>query len=462
MTVSSFTLLQPKTSRSADFFLVAAWFTFAATVIFIPFRARGVIWARNIPLLYADYTDFLLFVPDVFMLISLALWGLSLLTVRRKISLGPIHIWVPLLGLTLSGWVSLVDSSDMQLTLYHALRFSLLFIFIIFIVNELHSPVWVVIPVAIQVLIQSLVAIGQSLMQADLGLQFFGEHELDPLRAGTSILESGGIRFLRAYGLSDHPNILGGCLAFGLLILLAAFIYGIQNKKPAQSWLMASIFLIGSLALLLTFSRSAWIAFLIGSLLIVSVEVWRKKSVVLSRVVFLAIACLLAASPFIYRDLPYLSGRFNADASFSANRVERGSIIERVYLIAAAKRIFVDHALTGVGLGASVVAMQQVYSTFAVNYQPPHLTLLASALETGVFGAAFFFILSGYPLLLFAVQRNRLHIARYLIPCGAVLLAILIVGIFDYYPWGYMTGRYWQWMAWGLWASAWNHQYAMD
>ena len=51
---------------------------------------------------------------------------------------------------------------------------------------------------------------------------------LDPTQSGVSIVAaSGGSRLLRAYGLTDHPNILGGCLAFGLLLLLALDLQGV-------------------------------------------------------------------------------------------------------------------------------------------------------------------------------------------------------------------------------------------
>lgn len=432
---------------------------FATTIILAPFRWRMVMLARPSPPVYGDLTDFLLFASDVTMLAVLALWAASFVFERRKISFGPAHVWIPLFGLTLAGWFSLAGSWNAPLTIYHALRLSLLLLFFLFIVNEIPSPAWVVIPVALQVLIQSTVAIGQSLLQRDLGLQAFGEYDLNPLHAGTSVIGAGGVRFLRAYGLSDHPNILGGCLALGLLILLAAFI----RSRRLHMFVVAFAFVPASLALFLTFSRSAWIAFFGGSLLIVGVEIYRRNTNALKRVVVLMLLCLLTASPFVARDLPYLGARVNADDSFSENRLERGSIIQREYLFDAANQIFVDHALTGVGLGVSAVAFKEKYPVFPANYQPPHFTLLAAALETGILGATFFFMLTVLPLLILLTQRHRLFTNPILIACGALLFAILIIGLFDYYTWGYMSGRYWQWTAWGLWAAAWeNHRHAMD
>ena len=119
----------PKPSRLADALTFAARLCFAATIVLIPFRWRTVLLARPNPPVYGDYTDFLLFAADVAVLATLAFWVISLLAQPRKIKFGPAHIWIPLLGLTLAGWLSLTDSWDAPLTVYHAVRFSFLFLY---------------------------------------------------------------------------------------------------------------------------------------------------------------------------------------------------------------------------------------------------------------------------------------------------------------------------------------------
>ena len=37
---------------------------------------------------------------------------------------------------------------------------------------------------------------------------------------------------------------------------------------------------------------------------------------------------------------------------------------------------------------------------------------------------------------------------------SGLLLALTLVGLFDYYTWLLVPGRLWQWLAWGLWAVA--------
>ena len=192
----------------------------------------------------------------------------SLFIIKRiRVQFGPKYLWLPLLGLTLAGWASVISSVDPVITIYHSIRFVILFLFYLYVVNEINSPKWLIIPVAIQGSIQAAVAIAQSLLQRSIGIRVLGEAILDPISPGISIVSAGSVRFLRAYGLCDHPNILGGCLAFGLILLLAAYL-----KAKKSRWLIVPAFLLMSLGLLLTFSRSASLAFLAGSALIVGAE----------------------------------------------------------------------------------------------------------------------------------------------------------------------------------------------
>ena len=106
---------------------------------------------------------------------------------------------------------------------------------------------------ALQLFIQAGVAIGQSFRQSSLGLQSIGELLLDPSWKGISIVSTGTARFLRAYGLTDHPNILGGCLAFSLILLFGWYLAARVGKT-----ILAALVLSGLLGLLFTYSRSAW------------------------------------------------------------------------------------------------------------------------------------------------------------------------------------------------------------
>lgn len=434
-------------SRSLD---IAARISFALTIVLAPLRWRITLWARPIFPLYGDYTDFLLYASDITAICMFLFWGGSLLLAPRRVSFGSAWIWVPLAGLTAAGFVSTLGSEDYMLSRYQSLRLVGFFLFYLFIVNEIESPAWVVVPAGVQVVLQSAVGIGQSLLQRSLGLQTFGELTLDPAATGVSVITADGVRLLRAYGLTDHPNILGGCLAFGLLLLLSAILYGGGRWR---GWAMLA-FLPGLPALAMTFSRSAWIGFLIGGSFMVGMEAVLHRWDSVKRAAWLGLSGVLLIAPFIWKNPHYFGVRTGIGLTEEAQKLAQYSFDERMYLIRSGNQIFVEHSAIGIGLGASPLAMKNRFADFPLNYQPPHYTLLTAAMETGVFGAAFYLLLMFLPWIVFLARWRFFSAQPLLVGAFALLLAVTVVGFFDYYTWLNQAGRIWQWLGWGLWSAA--------
>jgi len=426
-----------------------AQIAFFATLVLIPIRLRFDLLSRPELPGQTDYTDFLLFAPDIAMLATIALWGISLLVVRRRMQLGPLYLWLPLAGLSLAGLVSAAASVDRALTLYHTVRLAGLFLFFLYVVNEIAGPALALYAIAFQGVIQALVAIAQFLSQRDIGLQLLGEHALDPASAGISIVSTGSVRVLRAYGLSDHPNILGGCLAFGLVLLLAAYLWTGSRTRP----LLLISMLPMSLALLLTFSRSAWLAFAAGAAFLLVIQVALRRWSLLKPLPWLLIAVGLTLAPFVWKERTLLGIRLNTGGAFDTIGPEQQSIGERVLLVQAAGRIFAANALTGVGLGTAPIAMRNENPASTLAYQPPHMALLEAAMETGLPGGVLYFLLLVLPWLVFL--RHRALLAQpWVAGAAALLLAVTVVGFFDYYTWLLVPGRLWQWLSWGLVAAS--------
>lgn len=431
-------------SSLSRFFLTGARIFFAAAIVLAPFRYRLIIWSRPFFPVYSDYTDFLLFISDIAIFVTLVFWGCSLIVEPRKVDVGNRLVFVLLTGLTMAAWASTLWSVDPIASRYHSVRFVVLLVFYLFIVNQIASAWWVILPVALQALIQFPVGIGQSFAQSSLGLQSFGEHILDPLVKGMSIIPVNGERILRAYGLADHPNILGGCLAFALVVLLATTIYG-KRRVPL---LAASGILFIFPALLLTYSRSAWLGFFVAALFLFTGEAVARKRESVLRIGLLGVACLAVAFPLLSKDASVFGKRFNA-----GNVPGDGPMAERAYLMDTGNTLFVEHPISGVGIGASPLAMKLRFEEFPISYQPPHFTLLTVPLETGIFGGAFYLILFFLPFVDF-IFRWRVYLQN---PAGmgvlALLLAITVINLFDYYTWQYAPGRIWQWLAWGLYSQ---------
>jgi O-antigen ligase len=430
----------------AQFSRKLARLSLAATIATIPLRYRLVVLERDFPPIYRDYTDILLFASDWFFLATLAFWLVSLGLQRRSLRRGPFFLTYPILGMTAVGLISIPGSADPLLSGVHALRLILLAGFYLYIVNEVESLQELALPVSIMILSQAVVGIGQSLGQGDLGLQAIGEYELDPAWNGVSIVWVEGIRSLRAYGLSDHPNILGGCLAFALILMLAW--QGL--RKPFVQLVAVAIFALGMLGLFLTFSRSAWLALAVAVILIVTLQ-WKGHQSALNHSLGLVTAGLIIMFPFLISHWDLVGVRLNRGGSFSGLTPEAQSIGSRELLNRAANEIFVAHPLTGVGLGAFPVALSRMYPEFPIDYQPAHVVLLDVAAEIGIFGASLYALAITAPWLAIWINRRRLVVSPAFITVTGLNLAVTIIGFFDYYTWLLVPGRLWQWLAWGLW-----------
>ena len=419
------------------------------TIVLIPFRYRVTLQARPLPPVYGDYTDLLLFASDISLLVALALWGLDLALSPRRLTFKPLFLTLPIAGVTGMGAVSIVFSVDPTLSLYHTVRLILLFGLHLYVLNEIRTLKEIVLPVAVQVFVQAAVGIGQVLQQRSLGLTSLGELTLDPAWNGVSIVWSGGIRSLRAYGLTDHPNILGGCLAFAL-VLVAGWYVGTESRWRT---LAVGLFALGSLGLLLTFSRAAWLALGGGLILIAGLFLKTGQTRPLRDWLALMGAMLILVLPFAWQNAGYLGMRFDVRASLTEGTPENRSISERSALNRAVNTVFAEQAVVGIGLGTLPRALRDRYPDFPLNYQPAHVVLLDVAAETGVFGALFHSIAVTGPWLALWLNRRRLTPSPALIGVSGVLLAVTIVGFFDYYTWLLAPGRLWQWLVWGLWGA---------
>ena len=435
----------------ADGFAGLAQTSLALALVALPFRYRWVLLQRPAPPVYADYTDFLLFPSDLFLILALLFWMIGHLLRPAPIQVVPARLSLPLLLLTTAALISAAGSVDSPLSLYHAAHLLLLAGFYIYLLNQ-GKVAALILPIAAQVVLQAIIGIAQVLKQSSLGLSRLGELQLHPGTPGVSIVWAEGTRFLRAYGLSDHPNILGGSLAFGLVLILGYF--G-QATRLQRAWL-AGVFLLTSLGVVLTFSRSAWLAFAVGGLFCIfwNIASGRRQEALIQAKLVLGTGILLL--PLLWQVAPFLGVRLNLGNSFQTVPYEIQSLGERSLLSEATLRIFTQNPWDGVGLGALPTAMRQAYSQFPVYYQPAHFVLLDVAAEIGLVGAICYLALLLAPWLALWAGRKKLSGSPELGTFSALLLAATIIGLLDHYTWSLAPGRIWQWLIWGMWAAAYN------
>jgi O-antigen ligase len=287
--------------------------------------------------------------------------------------------------------------------------------------------------------------------------------ELDPAWSGVGVIISEEARILRAYGLSDHPNILGGCIALGMLILAGWYLEQDESDPRWQS-VRAVLLIPGLVCLLLTFSRAAWLGVIGGLVLLVFFLLRTRKYQTLFTLAALAGAWMVVAFPFIWHNLLSLGLRINPPTAESGGHeiVVDASLSERRVLGQAANEIFVAHAIIGTGMGTFPIALQVLKPEFPLDYQPVHNVLLDVASEIGLFGGVFFFLAMISPWLAMWLNRTRLRFSPALIAVSAALLATLIIGLFDYYLWYLIPGRLWQVLVWGLWAVTYQEDLKND
>lgn len=431
-------------------FLRIARLAFLALILLVPFRARFTIAHRTVGIIYGDYTDFLLFASDIVLLLTLVFWLAAKTLGRGPLRRPPWLVTIPLVAFTLIAGLSALTSIDPALSGYHWLRLILLAGLVFYIADQVDSIESLFPAIALQVALQAFVAIGQFLRQTDLGIQNLGEYLLNPDWPGVSIVFDTSQRWLRAYGLSDHPNILGGCLAFGLVLLFGAHFRGGETSRQQTLWIFP-VFVLGALALFYTFSRSAWVAFAIAGLTVFVHNISKTDIVNKRRFALFVLATTLILAPFAYTNRDLISTRLPTVGSQDISPTELQAIGERTILNEASINEFLNHPILGVGLGALPQAIRLANPVFTPYYQPAHIVFIAAAAETGLLGVTTYAFLLAAPWLMLAFSRSlRASTSAWLVAAG--LLAVAVVGLFDYYPWLLQPGRLWQYLLLGLWA----------
>ena len=263
-----------------------------------------------------------------------------------------------------------------------------------------------------------------------------------PQNSGISVVFNGTEHWLRVYGVSSHPNLLGGHLAAGVILILGLVIV---SRGRWRFWLVGA-WLTCWITLLLTFSRSAWLGVTGGGLLALillmrSRRLTRSTSKMLAAT---ATAGLGLTALFVWRFQPFLVNRL----AVTIVSYETQAILQRLAAARLAWQIFSAHPLTGVGLAQSVVVTRNMLGT-PIDWI--HNVPLLIAAELGAGGL----ILIGLLLIAITaigVQRWwRRSISLWQALIAGALIALAIAMQFDHYVWTVpQGGLLWAWLV-GWW-----------
>ena len=440
-------------TRAADGLERVAALAFAALIVALPWRNRIDPFPHPTTM-PAPLSEVVLYAIDGLVLVTIAAWIAGRLVRPRPFRFGPPAIVIPALALVALAWLTLPFAVLPALSVFGAVRLTALVVLAAYVISEVRGPASLAIPLGLMIGIEASIAIGQFVTQGSLGLTAIGEVHLNPVLSGVSIvLREDGVRVLRAYGLSTHPNVLGGMLAVAILLLLAA-----RPKNRLGVGLQAAAVALGTGGLLVTFSRGAWLG--LGAGLVASLIVLGVAAICRDRRQWLAIGGLAlavgAAGGWLLRDeIAIRSGLAPTEPASEAR-----SIDERLAQIDLGWRVVLERPVTGTGLGGAPVEMQRLDPTFPYAYYPPHLVPLVATAELGLGGGLAVLALLVGPWILLLRSRGRWK--RELAAASGALLAVTVVGLLDYYPWVGGPGRTLFWVVLALWVGTWLRAGSVD
>lgn len=438
---------------------------------------------------------------------EILLWAIILLAVATSINkLKTINANSTLIILAFLIWtgLSIAWANDKNLALYYFDKIlegiSLMLILQIIPFDKIKF-IWVFIAGSC---LQAILGIYQFIDQSIFSSKWLGMASHLPADLGASVIETHGERILRAYGSLPHPNILAGFLVVGILLSTYLYFYYLATKAGLlgfgarlRPWLLLSSSVLQLICLFFTFSRGAWIALVVGLIIFLIMQKSKysssesnsgensashsdanKKNTVAYYVAMLLVVMLLVVS---YRQLVFTRIE-------NTERLEVKSTQERVVLYQQSFDIIKNHWLSGTGIGNYTLALQTKYPGLSkYDIQPVHNLYLMVLAELGVIGLIIFvaIIVSAYSFKSSkksVIPERSCHPELDPVPYGTdldsgsltaatptrdsgsgsgmtapcqddtkiILIAILIIGLFDHYLWTLWPGIMLLWLVIGL------------
>ena len=422
-----------------------------ATIFALPWQTKDVLAPVYYQGYFVEYASLSVQLTDLLIIFLLLSW-IPLLIIKKKFIIGPrLLFW--LLSVFVGWiWVSVLWANQLDLvvsiSVVAAIRFTLFFLFYVYLINNVKTIKTIIWPLIWGIALQGGLALAQYFANHSFGLKLLGESVLDPEASGIPVVLVEGARRLRAHGTLSHANVLGGYLALGL-ILISSRLYAIKrNWKHYLIWL---VFIIGTLGLVVSFSRSAWLVFVVSAAV---VSIWaiymrpkKFKAAILPVTIILVVVVGMVISQYAA-----VSSRFNVN-----QYVEQRSISSRIEQINEFKGVYAEQPLLGVGIGQYVPYLQQVnregidwnyrkdlngwvYSPSHDFYEPVHNIFLLALAELGVIGLTILIlILLAAAYLVLSIIRKRLALIA--ITVLVALISLISLGMIDHYLWTLQQGR---------------------
>jgi len=276
-------------------------------------------------------------------------------------------------------------------------------------------------------LFQSIIGIIHFIDQHSIGLFWLKESIISPDIAGVAKIVINGQKYIRAYGLFPHPNILGGFLLFSIIITLMyyrmfhACRVTSNCSTPApfnvpRGTILNSLILVQSIAFFLTFSKSA-----ILGLTISLFYMYIAPHLVSATKMFHPIKLQNVPHGTIGSNGAGVEHFKSLDSKMSLNNIKhdrnlriallifliiiltfylswttvdsmiRNSIEQRIIYLNVSRGTILANPVLGIGMGQFVPNMQKYTANLELwQFQPVHNVFLLIWSELGIVGLGFF------------------------------------------------------------------------
>ncbi|MDO8592222.1 MAG: O-antigen ligase family protein [bacterium] len=456
-------------------------------VFLLPLQARWIIRPG-----FTEYQTRSLYGTDILLILLLAMFILVIASDRRKRSnLGFVAIgrgllrryvprndrvvWLLIAGLIMMSGVSVFFAISKPLAAY---KFGWLILgagLFWILAKAAYDRVKLVWSLLLGLALQSLLAVWQFLTQETFANKWLGMSAHQAADLAVSAIETAGAdgvgeRWLRSYGGFDHPNILGGVMAVGILLLVGEIVvnnqYPISNIqtnskfKIQNSKIIFWIFLVlFSAALFFSFSRAAWLALGAGLAALLAGAVV-KKNLLAQKNILQAVL----VSGLVFFILFFQFPNLVMTRLYGGARLENKSVSERLESMKNSLPIIKKNWAGGTGIGNYILALERgLPERESYVYQPAHNVYLLVFSELGALGLILFlgliFVIARRPVLgptrQFLVKLRVREIASF--PSvtrndngAAVSIALVVLLSLDHWLWSLHFGVLFFWLVIGL------------
>ena len=286
---------------------------------------------------------------------------------------GPVGVFIALSGL------SLVWSQDLKQASIELVFFLFPFAALFAIVARSPFPVWL--PRAL-----GIALVGLTTIFALIGLYQRATHTL--LYAPSLRVDNAFTSYFRVSSVFKDPSLFGRYLALGIAVVVVAYLLGRVRIEIA-----AGLLAIAFAALWFSYSQSSMVTiFVVVAAIALATGTRRMRQVVLVVATAIALSAAAVVGFHVRND--------------SAQKSTSG----RSRLVSVTWKVFRNHPLVGVGVGAQPKASrEEAAKRLTANRNRSHTTPLTVAAELGVLGVLAYlaFLAGGARALLAVARRDR-------------------------------------------------------